>query len=43
MDPEHYDQIALESYEKVLLVARDLGCDGLDLDYEEFWHADNFR
>jgi len=24
-------------------MAKDLGCTGVDLDYEEFWHADYYR
>jgi chitinase len=31
------------AYANVVKMAKDLGCDGVDLDYEEFWHADWHR
>jgi len=31
------------AYEAIIKFSTDLGCDGLDLDYEEFWHADYNR
>ncbi|KAI8622247.1 hypothetical protein BC830DRAFT_818710 [Chytriomyces sp. MP71] len=30
-------------YEDFVYLAKDLGLDGIDLDYEEMWHADTFR
>lgn len=32
-----------DPYEDIVLLAKDLGAAGIDLDYEEFWHADYFR
>lgn len=32
-----------DPYEDLVLLAKDLGAAGVDLDYEEFWHADYFR
>lgn len=33
-------QAADQAYRNVVLLANDLGVAGIDLDYEEFWHAD---
>jgi len=30
-------------YEDVVYLAKDLGCSGVDVDYEEMWHADTFK
>ncbi|KAJ3009414.1 UNVERIFIED_CONTAM: hypothetical protein HDU68_002712 [Siphonaria sp. JEL0065] len=30
-------------YQDFVYLAKDLGLDGIDLDYEEMWHADTFR
>jgi len=35
-------QIATQSYRNLVDLAHDLGANGLDWDYEEFWHADAF-
>ncbi|KAI9330414.1 hypothetical protein BDR26DRAFT_871523 [Obelidium mucronatum] len=32
-----------DPYEDLVLLAKDLGLDGVDIDYEEFWHADMFK
>lgn len=32
-----------DPYTDIVLLAKDLGASGIDLDYEEFWHADYFR
>lgn len=32
-----------DPYEDFVYLAKDLGATGIDLDYEEFWHADYFR
>jgi len=32
-----------DPYEDIVLLTRDMGAAGVDLDYEEFWHADYFR
>lgn len=32
-----------DPYEDFVLLAKDLGASGIDLDYEEFWHADYFK
>jgi len=31
-----------DPYADIVTLAKDLGCSGIDLDYEEFWHADYF-
>ncbi len=33
---------ATQSYNNIIKLANDLGVDGIDLDYEEFWHADKY-
>ena len=33
---------ATQSYDSLIQLAQDLGVDGIDFDYEEFWHADYF-
>eukprot|EP01064_Diplonema_japonicum_P021368 TRINITY_DN308_c0_g1_i7.p2 TRINITY_DN308_c0_g1~~TRINITY_DN308_c0_g1_i7.p2 ORF type:complete len:476 (+),score=169.87 TRINITY_DN308_c0_g1_i7:77-1504(+) len=30
-------------YEDIVHLAKDLGCAGVDVDYEEMWHADTFK
>jgi hypothetical protein len=32
-----------DPYQDVVHLATDLGCDGIDLDYEEMWHGDYFK
>ncbi|ORY37042.1 hypothetical protein BCR33DRAFT_769964 [Rhizoclosmatium globosum] len=32
-----------DPYQDLIYLAKDLGLDGVDLDYEEMWHADTFR
>ncbi|KAJ3238857.1 hypothetical protein HDU81_007057 [Chytriomyces hyalinus] len=32
-----------DPYQDLVYVAKDLGLDGVDIDYEEFWHADMFK
>jgi hypothetical protein len=32
-----------DPYQDIVYLAKDLGAAGIDLDYEEFWHADFFR
>ncbi|MCW8418605.1 glycoside hydrolase family 18 protein [Fluoribacter dumoffii] len=43
-DPTDRDQAskAKTSYANLVKLANDLGVDGLDIDYEEFWHADEY-
>jgi hypothetical protein len=38
-----YDDQGRDPYADIIYLAKDLGCSGVDLDYEEFWHADYFR
>lgn len=38
-DPKEAE-IAQESYENLVKLTNDLGMQGIDFDYEEFWHAD---
>lgn len=33
-------QLKKDPYAGVVMLAKDLGCTGVDVDYEEFWHAD---
>lgn len=37
------DTTGRDPYEDIVLLAKDLGAAGIDMDYEEFWHADYFR
>ncbi|KAJ3064033.1 hypothetical protein HDU98_000219 [Podochytrium sp. JEL0797] len=32
-----------DPYQDLVYLAKDLGLDGVDIDYEEFWHADMFK
>ncbi|KAJ3294880.1 hypothetical protein HDU79_010259 [Rhizoclosmatium sp. JEL0117] len=32
-----------DPYQDLVFLAKDLGLDGVDIDYEEFWHADMFK
>ncbi|ORY36203.1 hypothetical protein BCR33DRAFT_855452 [Rhizoclosmatium globosum] len=32
-----------DPYQDLVYLAKDLGLDGVDIDYEEFWHADKFK
>lgn len=43
--PGKYDFVRLQRdpYQDFVYLAKDLGVDGVDLDYEEFWHADYFK
>lgn len=43
-DPTDPDQAskAKTSYANIVKLANDLGVDGIDFDYEEFWHADQY-
>jgi len=38
-----YFRLDRDPYADMVSLAVDLGADGVDLDYEEFWHADYFR
>jgi hypothetical protein len=38
-----YYDLDRDPYADLVSLATDLGADGIDLDYEEFWHADYFR
>ena len=40
-DPEQF-ATAKHAYHHLVLLANDLGMDGIDFDYEEFWHADQY-
>jgi chitinase len=40
-DPEEAS-LAKMSYQNLVSLSNDLGIDGLDFDYEEFWHADAY-
>lgn len=40
-DPNE-QQTAVTSYKNLVQLANDLGVDGIDFDYEEFWHADKY-
>ncbi|WP_454783681.1 hypothetical protein [Legionella sp. WA2024007413] len=40
-DPEQASK-AKTSYENLVKLANDLGVNGIDFDYEEFWHADEY-
>merc|ERR1712050_300463 len=32
-----------DPYQDLVFLAKDLGASGVDIDYEEFWHADYFK
>ncbi|KAI8617615.1 hypothetical protein BC830DRAFT_1112881 [Chytriomyces sp. MP71] len=38
-----WNQKGRDPYQDLVYVAKDLGLDGVDIDYEEFWHADLFK
>jgi hypothetical protein len=38
-----YDTLGSDPYADFVMLAKDLGAAGIDLDYEEFWHADYFK
>ena len=38
-----FDELGRDPYRDFVSLAHDLGCSGIDLDYEEFWHADTFK
>ena len=41
-DPSTQSVTAQNSYQAVVQLAKDLGAAGVDLDYEEMWHADKY-
>lgn len=38
-----FNDMGRDPYEDFVLLAKDLGASGVDIDYEEFWHADYFK
>eukprot|EP01059_Diplonema_ambulator_P002401 TRINITY_DN1204_c1_g1_i7.p1 TRINITY_DN1204_c1_g1~~TRINITY_DN1204_c1_g1_i7.p1 ORF type:complete len:478 (+),score=187.01 TRINITY_DN1204_c1_g1_i7:55-1488(+) len=38
-----YIKMNRNPYEDIVYLAKDLGCTGVDVDYEEMWHADTFK
>eukprot|EP01006_Ploeotia_vitrea_P050579 TRINITY_DN67475_c6_g7_i5.p1 TRINITY_DN67475_c6_g7~~TRINITY_DN67475_c6_g7_i5.p1 ORF type:complete len:277 (+),score=32.27 TRINITY_DN67475_c6_g7_i5:636-1466(+) len=38
-----YHHLKRDPYQDIVYLARDLNATGIDLDYEEFWHADYFK
>jgi len=38
-----FDDAGSDPYADIVTLAKDLGAAGVDIDYEEFWHADYFR
>ena len=38
-----FDELGRDPYWDFVSLAHELGCSGIDLDYEEFWHADTFK
>lgn len=38
-----YVTLGRDPYQDIVYLAKDLGVAGIDLDYEEFWHADFFK
>lgn len=38
-----FNDMGRDPYEDFVLLAKDLGVTGVDIDYEEFWHADYFK
>ncbi|KAJ3017059.1 UNVERIFIED_CONTAM: hypothetical protein HDU68_011878 [Siphonaria sp. JEL0065] len=41
--PSFWNRKSRDPYQDFVYLAKDLGLDGVDLDYEEIWHADTFR
>ncbi|KAI9328146.1 hypothetical protein BDR26DRAFT_921978 [Obelidium mucronatum] len=39
----YWKTVNRDPYQDFVYLAKDLGLDGIDLDYEEMWHADTFR
>ncbi|KAG0236499.1 hypothetical protein BGW42_003405 [Actinomortierella wolfii] len=39
----YYIQVNRDPYQDFVYLAKDLGLDGIDIDYEEMWHADTFK
>lgn len=44
LDPTDQEEVtkAKTSYANLIKLANDLGIDGIDFDYEEYWHADKY-
>jgi len=40
---DRYVTLKRDPYQDLVYLAKDLGADGIDLDYEEFWHGDYFK
>lgn len=38
-----FNDMGRDPYEDFVFLAKDLGATGVDIDYEEFWHADYFK
>ncbi len=38
-----FDELGRDPYRDFVSLARELNCSGIDIDYEEFWHADTFK
>ena len=38
-----FEELGRDPYRDLVSLARELSCSGIDLDYEEFWHADTFK
>ncbi|KAF9162486.1 hypothetical protein DFQ26_003508 [Actinomortierella ambigua] len=39
----YYIKVNRDPYQDFVYLAKDLGLDGIDVDYEEMWHADTFK
>jgi len=38
-----FDELGRDPYRDLVSLAKELNCTGVDIDYEEFWHADTFK
>ena len=38
-----FDALGRDPYNDLVHLAKELNCTGVDIDYEEFWHADTFK
>lgn len=40
---DDYKTMQRDPYKDLVILAKELGCSGVDIDYEEVWHADTWK